>query len=399
MKTAGMFCVAAAAVGTATVLLFEHQAKTQLSERNRALREEVEELTQLKASQRPLSPLRLQAHGTSALPGEQWQELLRLRGELGVLRYEKIEASRLRADNTRLHSNWVEQLEGGKKLSLAQVEPYLEAKQRSADSLIAASQVTGDLTLLREALAKSPSDPKAAYAACFAWKQEATPEEQRERLEAFKQSAPDNALADYLSAQAHFKSGHTAEAIGELIAASGKPRFQDYHSELGAGVEEAYQAAGLSPLEAVRLAGAQPLPQLVELRGLGQSLGELAQRYQQAGDAASAQAAVQLGVALGRQVGEPAPGSTMIGELVGLAIERQTLESLAPTSPYDDSGRSVRDRLGELAQERAARQALLRQSEDRLRNLSGPDLASYYDRLRTAGESEALRWVVSQPQP
>jgi hypothetical protein len=138
------------------------------------------------------------------------------------------------------------------------------------------------------------------------------------------------------------------------------------------------------------------LPQLAELKGLGQSLGELARFYRQVGDEASAQAALQMGVALGRQVGEPAPQSTVIGELVGMAIERQILGTLDPASPYDAAGHSVRDRLDELLREREVRKALIQQGERLLRTLPEPALINYYDRMRTSGELEAMRWVVDR---
>jgi hypothetical protein len=253
--------------------------------------------------------------------------------------------------------------------------------------------------LLREARDRFPSDPRVAFAAYFASRDKAAPEEQRERLESFKQAAPDNALPNYLSAHAYFKSGQAEEAVRELVAASGKPRFQDYYAELVSSAEEGYEAAGLSPLEAIVAASGQPLPHLAPLKALGQNLGELAQRYRQAGDEASAQAAVQLAVALGHQVAEPAPRSTVIGELTGLAIERQILASLNPAGPYDASGRPVRDRLDELARERTARQALVRQSEDRLRALPEADRVAFFERFRTSSEWEALRWLASQPVP
>jgi len=387
---------ALAAVGVATVLLLERQAQARLRERNQALREQVEHLARLKAGSRPLSPLVLQSHLTSSLPGEQWRELLRLRGQLGVLRQEKAEVVRLRTDNSRMRSNWVEQLLGGKKLSLEQVASYLKANQRSAESLIAASHLTGDLSLLREAVEKYPNDPGVNFAACFALKDETDPADHRQRLEAFKQSAPDNALANYLSARDYFRSGQTEEAVRELVAASGKPKFQDYYADFAQNAEVAYQAAGLSSLEAAELACGQPLPQLAELKGLGQSLGELARFYRQVGDEASAQAALQMGVALGRQVGEPAPQSTVIGELVGMAIERQILGTLDPASPYDAAGHSVRDRLDELLREREVRKALIQQGERLLRTLPEPALINYYNRMRTSGELEAMRWVVDR---
>jgi len=395
MSKLGITVGAIAVVGVATVLLLEHQAQSGLRERNQALRQKIEHLARLKAGSGPLSPLLLQSHLTSSLPGDQWRELLRLRGELGVLRQEKAEVVRLRADNSRMRSNWVAQLLEGKQLSLEQVAPYLKANQRSAESLLAASRLTGDLSLLREAVEKYPNDPRVNFTACFALKDETNAADRRLRLEALKESAPDNALANYLSAQDYFKSGQPDQAVQDLVAASGKPRFQDYYSDLVQNAEAAYQAAGLSTVEAALAASAQPLPQLAELRGLGQSLADLAKLYRQAGDEASAQAALQMGVTLGRQLGEPVPQGTVISQFVGMAIERQILGTLDPASPYDAAGHSVRDRLDELLREREAIKLLFQRGERLLRTLPEPELIGYYDRMRTSGELAAMRWLVN----
>jgi hypothetical protein len=345
---------------------------------------------------------------TSSLPGEHWRQLLRLRGEYGVLREERVEAMRLQADNSRLHSNWVQQLAGGKKLTLAQVEPYLNANQRNAQSLVAASRLTGDLGLLREALEKYPDDPLARFAACFAFKEDARPDDRRAMLEAFKESAPDNALADYVAAQEHFKRGRREEAVLELVAAADKPRFQDYYGEFVQNTQAAYESVGLSSLEDAELSYGQPLPHLAELRGLGESLTELAQTYRQSGDEASATAALQLGVALGRQLVEPGSHSPIIGEFVGMAIEKQLLETLDPADPYDASGRTVRDRLDELVTEREARKALWKQVEPpadavrrgsscllragaRFRRSGGVAMGGQFGGTRVSGETDASK--------
>lgn len=396
MNRLDIVCFGAVALGMAA-LLFEQHAKTRLSERNRLLRAAVEQSDQLApAGRHPLSLPRPQVAFSSAAPGGgPSQELLQLRRDLRGLRRDRNQANWLQTDNARLHTNWVQRLKAGNKLSLEQVESYLKAKQRSAGSLLAAAELTGDQTLLREALNKYPSDRQVVFAACTSG--QATPEERRECFELFKQLAPDNALANYLSAQAYFKSGQTAEAVQELIAASGKPRFQDYSWELLPAVEEGYQAAGLSPLEAAALASGQcSLRSLGYLNALGSSLGDLAQRYLQAGDDTSAQSAVAMAVALGRKVGDL---GNLTGELVGLAIEQRTLKTLDPTSAYDASGDSVEDRLNQLAQRKAEIRALCGQADEAIKNLSEPDLASFYERFRTVGELEAFRWVLSRPQP
>jgi hypothetical protein len=383
MNRLDIACFGAVAL-SAAALLIEHQSKARLLERNRVFRREVAQWTQPPPAHAPLA--------STAAPAS---ELLRLRGDLGRVRQEEIEAGRLQADDARLYSNWVQQLKAGKRLSLDQVESYLAAKQRGAESLLAAFQLTGERSLLREAVEHYPSDPRVAFAACVALKDEATPEEQRARLEAFKQAAPDNPLANYLEAQADFKSGQITEAIAELTAASGKSAFRDYYSENMAADKEAYQAAGLSPLDAALLAEGEASPPLAGLVNVGRSLLELAQRYQQAGDESSAQAAVQMGVALGCQVAELTPQNSLIDELVGWAIEQRILKALDPASPYGTSGYSVGDRLDELGQQKAQ----LKQALGMVGTLSKPDLEYYLEQVSTAGESKALQWVLSRPPP
>ena len=309
------------------------------------------------------------------------------------------------ADNARPTSLLTRLLDGDEAftLSVLQVESYLQDNRRSAESLLAAFRATDDPALLREAVERYPNDPRVNFAAYFGFRKESSPEDRRERLEAFKQSAPDNALANYLSAQDHFNSGQTDQAVQELIAAAGKSKFQDYSGEFVQNAEEAYRAAGFSEADAKAVAAfGLPLPQLAELRRLGQNLGELATLYQQAGDEASAQAAWQMGVNLGRQVGEPSGQNYLISDLVGLAIERQILERMDPAGPYDNAGHTVKDRLEELARRREMYKefqgpvdASGRWSSptEVMESLSEQDRVSFFDRIKVSGEIEALRWA------
>jgi hypothetical protein len=267
--------------------------------------------------------------------------------------------------------------------------------------LLAAYRVANDPALLREALEQHPTNAQVNFAAYFAFKNEMSPEERRQRLDAFKQSAPDNALASYLSAQDYFQSGQSDQAVQELVAALSNPRMWDYSGDFIQNIEEAYRAAGYSEGEAAAAAAyALPLPQLAELRRLGQNLGELSNLYRQAGDEASAQAALQMGVALGRQVAEPSGSNYLIHDLVGLGIERQILERMDPGSPYDTVGRTVQDRLNELAQRREDIRELQGAVDPNgqwdslagvLQSLSEQDLISFFDRIKVTGEMEALR--------
>jgi hypothetical protein len=121
------------------------------------------------------------------------------------------------------------------------VDPFLRDNRRSAESLLAAFRATEDPAFLQEAVEKCPNDPRVNFIACFAAlsRTDSTPDERRQRLEAFKQSAPDNALPNYLSAQEHFKSGQEDQAVLDLAAAFGKSKFQDYSGDFVQSAEEA----------------------------------------------------------------------------------------------------------------------------------------------------------------
>ena len=73
--------------GVATPLFIQHQAQVKLREENQSLRQEVEQLAQLQGENQRLSNLVVQAN-SSQFPSN---ELLRLRGEVGLLRRQNAE--------------------------------------------------------------------------------------------------------------------------------------------------------------------------------------------------------------------------------------------------------------------------------------------------------------------
>ncbi len=294
-------------------------------------------------------------------------------------------------------TNWLAKIldgESSPKPTSEQIAPYLDRNRRSAESLLAAMRVTGDPAFLREAMEKYPNDPQVAYAAVF---NEKSPEAHRHWLDALKKSAPDNALGFYLSSLDFFQSGQTDLAVHELLAANGKTRWQDYAVESILSAEEAYRAAGYSEIEAKASASfGLPLPQLAQLKNLSQNIGELANRYRESGDVASAQATVNMGLNLAQRVSEGSGSSWIIQDLVGIASELKLLESADPASPYDGLGRTIQDRRNELSQVRDEIKRLGRQSESVMLNLSEPDLIRFLDRWVLIGELDALRWAANR---
>jgi len=278
------------------------------------------------------------------------------------------------------------------KLSPEQVQPFLEKNHRSVESLLAAFHATDDRTFLQEAMEKYPTDPRLNY---VAWFSSRSPDERRQWLDAFKQSAPDNAVANYLSARDYFKSGQNDRAVQEVQAAATKP-IQDYSLDFVQNGEEAYRAAGYSDAEAKMIATSTLLlPQLAEYKQVSVSLVDLANGYRQSGDGASAQAALQMAMGLGQRLDDP--GSlTMIQSLVGIALQRIVFNAMDPNSPYGDTGQTVQNQIDELAQRREAIKALAQQAEPLMTAMSDQDLISYFDRMKMFGEQAAIRWAASR---
>ncbi len=85
-----------AVVALAIWLAVEHQARLRLGDEHKALEQQLDQMAGLAADNERLSNLVAQAGRSGSLPDEQSQELLRLRGEVGVLRQQTngLEAAR-----------------------------------------------------------------------------------------------------------------------------------------------------------------------------------------------------------------------------------------------------------------------------------------------------------------
>ena len=240
---------------------------------------------------------------------------------------------------------------------------------------------------------KYPNHPQVDFEAAL--RNDAT--DRRQWLDALKQSAPENALANYLSAADDFKAGQIDQAVQELVAASGKPQFQDYSLDRVQDDEEAYRAAGYSVAESKAIATMQLLlPQLVQVRELNGRIVDLANSYRQAGDPDSAQAALQMAANLGQRYGNTVVGETEISRLVGLAVERIALNAMDPNSPYGSAGQTVQDRLDHLARQSTELKQIAEQTQALQDLVSDQDWISYQDRWRVFGEEAAGKWLLKK---
>ncbi len=358
--------------GVATILVVQHQAQIKLRAENQSLRQQMAKLQ--------TENERLAKHPrTPRLPAP----------PMWITAPTNTPAADLQPTN--LYDRFKDK---EPKLTAEQVEAYLKANGRKASSLLAAYRTSGDPALLKEAMEKYPNDPQVAFEAVF--DKDLSPEEQRQWLNTFKQSAPDNALGNYLSALNYFNSGQIDQGVQELTAASGKG-FDDYTLERGQDDEEAYLSAGYSAAEADRISlPSLTLPQFVPLKRLGQDLVALANAYGQSGDQTSAQAVLQMAMNLGQRYGDASASVTLIGPLVGMAIERMALTAMDPNSPYGGNGQTVQGQLNQIAQQEAALRQLGQQVGPLLPTLSDQDWINYENRKMIFGEAAAIQWLASK---
>jgi len=369
--------------GAAATLVIEHQTQTKLREENQSLRRQI---AQLQADNESLSNRAARGKSTRAprLPAPP----MRLTDQPNASSTEGLPSTNLYA---RLKGKDL-------KLTPEQVESYLKANRRSATSLLAACSATGDPALREEAMQKYPHDPQVDLDA--ASKKDASPEERRQWLDAFKESAPENALANYLSALDYFKAGQTDQAVREIVAASDKPQFQDYRTDRIQALEEVLSAAcPVAEAEALAMYNTTLQPAPGSLRELGHDMIDLANSYRQAGDEASAQAALQIAANLGQNY---ATGSTadepLITQLAGLNVELDALGAMNPNSPYG-SGQTVQDQINQLAQQKAALKEGVPQVDLLQQTMTDQDWISYSDRCKSFGEAAADRWLLGKYGP
>jgi hypothetical protein len=128
-------------------------------------------------------------------------------------------------------------------------------------------------------------------------------------------------------------------------------------------------------------------------------LNELAATQRQAGDTPSADAALQWSLQLGQRT-EQEGTMTLIQQLVGIAIERDTLTKFDPSGAVDGAGKTAQQRIAELDEQRRQIRGVAKDSGEIMGRLNETELAIYFDRMKMFGEQAAMKWAKSRiPAP
>jgi hypothetical protein len=131
-------------------------------------------------------------------------------------------------------------------------------------------------------------------------------------------------------------------------------------------------------------------------------MATLQSEYLAAGDTAAAEHMTRMGIRLGEQLSEGPGSMTLIGELVGLAIEKVTLKNLRPEDSYDFLNGTAQDYLARIEERRSTSGPDVAQFESWIRRAPEADILGYFEQLHAHGERAALKWMsqrIAEPTP
>lgn len=280
--------------------------------------------------------------------------------------------------------------------NLAKIDPaslarYLQANGTNAESLLAAFQTTHDTALLKMAATNFPGDP-AIQMTIAAMK--IFPGQERVWLDRLKESDPENSLANFLSAAELLKSKHPEAAFKELNDAAAKTKFDDYSAQKVQGLEEIYMADGRPPAEAKALAAMQLiLPHMIQMRELSREMADLQKQYIARGDSVSAEGMSAVGMNLGQRLISGDGARTVIGQLVGISIERNILANLPEQNYSFLQDQTPKQKIADLLSQKNVLQQDAKLFNSFIQSASEADLVNYFDRMKLSGEHNAFEWI------
>lgn len=287
---------------------------------------------------------------------------------------------------------------GQPKIPREKVEEWVAKHNRNAMSLLAAFRALNDTNYLNEAATNFPNNPQVELAVLA---HDEFPQDRRKWLDLFKASSPSNSLANYLSAQDFFKNGNPDAAVQELQAASGKSQFDSFQTESRLDEEDLYLSSGYSQRESSKesttVISQDILPELATYKQLAMGVGDLQKQYLDSGDAKSAANLAQLGMNLGNQINSGDSGKHLINQLVGMAIEANSLRQLDQNTSYDFlNGQTAAQVLQQLKDQKTTLKELSADASAAFPLMTEEEMVNYAERVKIYGQTAAMQWVIQQ---
>ena len=282
---------------------------------------------------------------------------------------------------------------------------FLAKHGESAVNLVTAFEKTHDRRWLERALELFPNSPVVLMAAVDSIasvpsRDGETYQSDPKRMayiERFKAADANNPLPWIFSAQEFFKSKQAADALADVRAALGRPAFYTYSTERMDSAQKLYEGLGLGSVEAGALAMfGVTLPHMTAANQSSRSLMELQKSASESGDTAAADEALRLTYNLGRTFATPEASRMLIGQLVGISMEKRALEALPAGAQPEWLKVTPAERLAEIERQKADVQGVAKGIESVIQSQDSEIIAEYLRRMRTESEAAAYEWLKRQ---
>ncbi|HEY1490396.1 MAG TPA: hypothetical protein VGF90_05085 [Verrucomicrobiae bacterium] len=207
-----------------------------------------------------------------------------------------------------------------------------------------------------------------------------------------------------MSAQGYFKNGNPDAAVQELMAASGKSQFDSFQTESRLDEEDLYLSSGYSQRESSKesttVISQDILPELATYKQLAMGIGDLQKQYLGSGDANSAANLAQMGMNLGNQINSGDSGKYLINQLVGMAIEANSLRQLDQNTSYDFlDGQTPAQVLQQLKDQKTSLRELSQNASAAYPLMTQDEMVNYAERVNIYGETAAKQRLIQQHPP
>ncbi len=258
------------------------------------------------------------------------------------------------------------------------------------------------LAWLEEAARRHPQEPRIQLAVIANWLSIGSQDaELLGWFEAFRQAAPDNALADYLAAGYWLRLERPDLAADLLRQALTKSTADSYVIDICDSLHTFATTAGLNEMSAAATLFSLPLPHVGELRRTSQSLNELARNLAAEGDRQSAAELANLQLAMGTTLQRSAANTMLIEELLAMAIQQQALKLLRDIAPAADLEQTatIDAQLDALSQRRLDIRQVMVGLGSATATFDTNAMTSYLDDVRRHGEYEAMRRLTEANHP
>lgn len=274
-------------------------------------------------------------------------------------------------------------------VALDSLQEFLTEHHGSTSALAAAFDLTGDVNILRDGLAKSPDSPELLWRLAAA---SDNPEERLHSASTYARLLPKQSLGYYLMASALLASGKSDAAL-ESIASGLKHAPPESTSPKDVLLRrQAWESLGYSATQA-RILGFFGKSDNACITATMSPLNWIAEGLQSKSDPALA----ELGASYAEHF-RIKKNMQLSDELIAISFQQRFLTQLPPDTEWGETGVTVQEKLLQVDKDMASFTGLVKEGVAFAAKASEKELANYYDAALAEGGFSALLKLVQENQ-